>query len=687
MNKSPKRSTAADNNWAAAGMVDLFDDMHRRRARRRLWLTSIILVVTLCIPIAFLYHRLEDARRQALIDEYDVQRARLKGLPDGNPAVDAARSEASTLRSEAERNRVSVGIHQLQKAIELIYYAEQLARDEKRLRELLNPVGEALQGTPWHDSSTVIAQKKTECEQQHTAIVALLDRGEVADAEVQLATLLLKLGDAQRQNVQALQTDASRTDWLRLSGQLPERLQTNTAITAIRNRADQGDVGWKQGDWINARLCYTGAASDLQKLLDQELTAEEKSRVRQTDADRIARLEKEKADLSAKLSNVETQLTMLEKQIVQASLERSSALEQIAKLNADLTALQPLAEAGKQLPQVKASLDTRTTELATANQNLAKLTASEKSLRETKASLESQLADSRVQVRELERGILNRPPLPTPPVPGSGKVAGTAMAAGMQMVLIQPGKFIMGAENGDRDEKPVHEVEITKPFFIGIHEVTIGQTLLWLNSPGLDLQQGWINFNDSDCPIRKNGSRYELNTSTKFGKSDKQPMVCISQLGAKAFCDWCSKQDPRHKYRLPWEAEWEYAARAGSQTEFPWGDSCNGTEANINGNYPYGTSEKGPYLQVTKDVGSYRPNAWGLFDTVGNVWEWCGDRYDADYYRSSPKQDPTGPSSGSGVLCRSGSWNFDGTLGQLGNRLNFNPDNTISDTGFRVVAE
>jgi chromosome segregation ATPase len=312
---------------------------------------------------------------------------------------------------------------------------------------LLNPVGEALQGTPWHDSSTVIAQKKTECEQRHTAIVALLDRGEVADAEVQLATLLLKLGDAQRQNVQALQTDASRTDWLRLSGQLPERLQTNTAITAIRNRAEQGDVGWKQGDWINARLCYTGAASDLQKLLDQELTAEEKSRVRQTDADRIARLEKEKADLSEKLSSVETQLTMLEKQIVQASLERSSALEQIAKLNADLTALQPLAEAGKQLPQVKASLDTRTTELATANQNLAKLTASEKSLLEMKASLESQLADSRVQVRELERGILNRRPAstPTPPATGGSKVTGTAMAAGMQMVLIQPGKFMMGS--------------------------------------------------------------------------------------------------------------------------------------------------------------------------------------------------------------------------------------------------
>ncbi|MGV2333569.1 MAG UNVERIFIED_CONTAM: formylglycine-generating enzyme family protein [Planctomycetaceae bacterium] len=230
-------------------------------------------------------------------------------------------------------------------------------------------------------------------------------------------------------------------------------------------------------------------------------------------------------------------------------------------------------------------------------------------------------------------------------------------------------------------------MEITKPFFIGIHEVTSGEILQWLNSPDVVLQQNWIDFNDSDCPIRENGSRYELNTSTKLGRSDKQPMVCISQLGAKAFCDWCSRQDPRHKYRLPWEAEWEYAARAGSQTEFPWGDSCNGPEANINGNYPFGTSEKGPYPAVTKDVGSYRPNAWGLFDTVGNVWEWCGDWYDEDYYQSSPKQDPTGPSSGSGVLCRSGSWNDFGTFGRLGNRINFNPDFTFSNTGFRVVAE
>jgi formylglycine-generating enzyme required for sulfatase activity len=660
MNNPTQTSAAADANWAAAGMVDLFDDMHRRRARRRLWITVAVLVLTFAAPVVFLYNRLEDAQRQALLDEYDVQRMRLDRLPAGNPAVDAARNEAATLRGDAALKTARVGIEDLQKAIDLIYRAEQLSRDEKRLRELLNPVGEAVERTPWHDSSTVVAAKRTSCQQQHNAIVALLDQGRVADAEVQLAMLLVNLGDAQRQNVEALQTDTSRSDWLRLSGQIPERLLQNTAITAIRNRAEQGDAGWKQGDWINARLCYTAAASDLQKLLDQELTAEEKSRVQQADAERIARLEKEKADLAAKLSGVELQLSTLEKQIVQASVERSNALEQVNKLTADLAA---------------------------ANQNLATLTASEKSLLETKTMLETQLADSRVQVQELERGITNRHPAPAPTVPAGSKVAGTVMAAGMQMVRIQPGKFMMGSEKGESDEQPVHEVEITRPFYIGIHEVTIGQILQWLNAPGVVLQENWIDFDNFHCPIRKNGSRYELNTSTKFGKSDLQPMVCISHHGAKAFCVWCSQQDPQHKYRLPWEAEWEYAARAGSRTEFPWGDICNGTEANIDGDLPFGTSEKGLYLRATTQVGAYRPNAWGLYDTVGNVWEWCGDRYDSGYYQVSPKQDPQGPSSGSGFLCRSGSWRSDRFRGRSGGRDFFGPADTDLGTGFRVVAE
>lgn len=234
----------------------------------------------------------------------------------------------------------------------------------------------------------------------------------------------------------------------------------------------------------------------------------------------------------------------------------------------------------------------------------------------------------------------------------------------------------MGSDVGYPDERPAHEVEITQGFWAGIHEVTTGQILVWLNSPGITVQSDWIDFDDSDCPVKRVRNSYELNMSSSFGKTADQPMVCISQLGARAFCRWCSEQDPQFTYRLPWEAEWEYMARAGSATKYPWGDEITSADANIDG---------GP--GVTTAVGSYKPNAWGLYDTVGNVYEWCGDWYAADYYTSSPRQDPQGPSSGSSVVCRSGSWFGSEPGARSGFRYYTNVASSHSNIGFRVVAE
>ncbi|MBQ2822638.1 MAG: formylglycine-generating enzyme family protein, partial [Thermoguttaceae bacterium] len=136
---------------------------------------------------------------------------------------------------------------------------------------------------------------------------------------------------------------------------------------------------------------------------------------------------------------------------------------------------------------------------------------------------------------------------------------------------------------------------------------------------------------------------------------------------------------------LPTEAQWEYACRAGTTSAYSFGSSLNGREANCDGNYPYGTSTKGPYLEKTVPVKSYAPNAWGLYDMHGNVWEWCQDWYDEDYYTESPTSDPTGPNSGSFRVRRGGSWYDDAEDCRSAYRRCFVPGFRNNVLGFRIV--
>jgi len=141
-------------------------------------------------------------------------------------------------------------------------------------------------------------------------------------------------------------------------------------------------------------------------------------------------------------------------------------------------------------------------------------------------------------------------------------------------------------------------------------------------------------------------------------------------------------------YRLPTEAEWEYACRARTTTPFHFGSQSNGKEANVNGNHPYGTTIKGLNLGRTTMVGSYEKNAFGLYDMHGNVLEWCWDWYGAGYYAQSPGQDPKGPISGSHHVVRGGSWYYYCTGSRSADRHRELDDVAWCDfyqTGFRVV--
>src|SRR5262245_14501090 len=243
----------------------------------------------------------------------------------------------------------------------------------------------------------------------------------------------------------------------------------------------------------------------------------------------------------------------------------------------------------------------------------------------------------------------------------------------MQLVLIPPGEFFMGSPATDteaaEDEKPRHRVRITRPFYLGAYEVT---------------QEEYR---------RVMGTNPSFFSPTGPGKiqldSSRFPAEQVRWIDAVEFCRrlsrWPAERQARRVYRLPTEAEWEYACRAGTTTPFSFGKSLSSHQANFNGNYPQGGARQGPFLARTTRVGSYAPNAWGLYDMHGNVWEWCSDWYSRTYYRESPVDDPTGPKVGAVRVIRGGEWYGDGRDCRSAFRYADLPTGVFYVMGFRVA--
>ena len=298
------------------------------------------------------------------------------------------------------------------------------------------------------------------------------------------------------------------------------------------------------------------------------------------------------------------------------------------------------------------------------------------------------------------------------------------LAPPVSMVLIPGGEFAMGCheetgESCDSDELPVHNVYVS-PFYMDVYEVTNQQYCAYLNSvyeQGLIEVSGGVVYKACDtepyCRTTPSSSytRITWNGSTfgiTAGKED-HPMVNVTWYGAVAYCNWRSAQHGRtpcydlstwectfdpNSYRLPTEAEWEYAARGGEHHPYyayPWGNTIDGSQANYSGS---GDPYEGDLVKTTPvgyyDGGQTPPgvdmaNGYGLYDMAGNVYEWCNDWYDPDYYASSPYDNPKGPASGSSRVVRGGSWFSSYFTPRCANRRGRIPDTLFADFGFRVA--
>jgi formylglycine-generating enzyme required for sulfatase activity len=220
----------------------------------------------------------------------------------------------------------------------------------------------------------------------------------------------------------------------------------------------------------------------------------------------------------------------------------------------------------------------------------------------------------------------------------------------MKFVLIKPGTFLMGSERGQADERPVREMGIAKPFYIGAYVVTQGE---WRAVMGTEPWRG-MKFVEYD---------------------DRYPAVYISWDDTKAFIAKANNADNENYYRLPTEAEWEYAARAGTTTDFSFGDDEGAL--NAYGWYKENASKAG--VEHALPVGLKRPNPWGLYDVHGNVWEWVQDWYGP--YSEDDQAPPTEK------VLRGGGYDFDATGARSGFRNKYLPTRSTHVMGFRLVKE
>ena len=297
---------------------------------------------------------------------------------------------------------------------------------------------------------------------------------------------------------------------------------------------------------------------------------------------------------------------------------------------------------------------------------------------------------------------------------------------GMDFVRIPAGSFAMGsAEDPDAlardypllerrrfeqlaDEAPVHSVRISQAFYMGRHEVTVGQFRRFIEASGYRPESeadgtGGYGYNPAYDPASSaRGDAFEGRDpryswrNPGFAQGDDHPVVNVTWNDAQALAAWLSRTEG-HRYRLPTEAQWEYACRAGSRGRYPHGDDPQGLVRAAN-TFDQSAAPFWPRWRqhalagndghaFTAPVGSHAPNAFGLHDMLGNAWEWVADWHGSTYYAQSPASDPPGPAEGSVRVRRGGSWHTWPLYARCAYRNWNTPQTRYTLVGIRLVRD
>jgi len=260
---------------------------------------------------------------------------------------------------------------------------------------------------------------------------------------------------------------------------------------------------------------------------------------------------------------------------------------------------------------------------------------------------------------------------------------------GMKFVYIPSGTFMMGSpENEPGRNNPnetQHKVTLTKGFYMQTTEITVGQWRQFVKESGYKTEAETENGSYIGKSWKKeNDTNWK---SPGFEQWDSSPVTCVSWNDTQAFIKWLNRKEVTDKYRLPTEAEWEYSARAGTTTPFALGKCLSTDQANYDGNQPLSGCPKGEYRRKTVSVGSFAPNAWGLYDMHGNALEWVQDIFSNGAIYTAEQTDPIYAGDGSCKyrVIRDGNYYSEASGCRSANRFAGLPGISHNGLGFRLV--